>query len=71
MRLSPLRTAATNGLLHHHRMIYDGDCGAIGGMNIDRANRSTRRKPATAPLGPPQISRDQNRDRTRAAAVGS
>jgi hypothetical protein len=51
--------------------IEDGDCGAIGGMKIDRGNRSTRRKPAQAPLCPPQIPHDQTRARTRAAAVGS
>jgi hypothetical protein len=28
----------------------DGDCGEIGGMKIGRENRSTRRKPAPAPL---------------------
>jgi hypothetical protein len=32
------------------RMIF----GAIGGMNIGRGNRSTRRKPTPAPLCPPQ-----------------
>jgi hypothetical protein len=37
------------------RMIGDGDCGEIGGMNIGRGNRSTRRKPTSAPLCPPQI----------------
>jgi hypothetical protein len=52
-------------------MIGEGDCGAIGGMKIGRGNRSTRRKPAPAPLYPPQISLDQTRDRTRVAAVGS
>jgi hypothetical protein len=36
-------------------MISDGDCGEIGGTKIGRGNRSTRRKPATAPLCPPQI----------------
>jgi hypothetical protein len=35
-----------------------------------RGNRSTRRKPAPAPLCPPQIPLDQTRDWTRAAAVG-
>jgi hypothetical protein len=40
------------------RMIGEGDCGEIGGMKIGRGNRSTRRKPAPAPLCPPQISRD-------------
>jgi hypothetical protein len=52
-------------------MIGEGDCGAIGGMKIGKENRSTRRKPAPAPLCPPQIQLDQTRDRTRAAAVGS
>jgi hypothetical protein len=49
----------------------DGDCGAIGGMKIGRGNRSTRRKPAPAPLCPPQNPHDQTRARTRAAAEGS
>jgi hypothetical protein len=31
-------------------MIGDGDCGESGGMKIDRGIRSTRRKPAPAPL---------------------
>jgi hypothetical protein len=51
-----------------------GDCdddGEFGGMKIGRGNRSTRRKPAPAPLGPPQIPLDQTRARTWAAAVGS
>jgi hypothetical protein len=52
-------------------MIDDGDCGAIGGMKIGKKNRSTRSSPAPAPLYPPQIPHDQNRARTRAAAVGS
>jgi hypothetical protein len=52
-------------------MIGEGDCGAIGGMKIDRESRSTRRKPAPAPLCPPQIPLDQTRDQTQAAAVGS
>jgi hypothetical protein len=43
------------------------DDGEFGGMKISRGNRSTRRKPAPAPLCPPQIPHD----RTRAAAVGS
>jgi hypothetical protein len=62
---------ATSGLLHKPQMIDDGDCGAIGGMTIGRGNRSTRRKPASGPLCPPQIPHDQTRDRIRAAAVGS
>jgi hypothetical protein len=52
-------------------MIDDGDCGAVGGMKTDRGNRSTRGKPAPAPLCSPQIPIDQTRARTRAAAVGS
>jgi hypothetical protein len=31
-------------------MIDEDDCGAIGGMKIGRGNRSTRNKPAPAPL---------------------
>jgi hypothetical protein len=49
----------------------DYDDGEFGGMNIGRENRSTRRKPAPAPLCPPQISLDRIRDRTQAAAVGN
>jgi hypothetical protein len=64
-------TAATSGLFYQPQMIGEGDCGAIGGMKIGKGNRSTRRKPALAPLCPPQIPLDQTRDRTRAAAVGS
>jgi hypothetical protein len=57
--------------LYQPQMI-DGDCGATGGMKIGMGNRSTRRKPAPAPLCPPQkIPHDQTRARTRAAAVGS
>jgi hypothetical protein len=50
-----LGTAATSGLLYKPQMIYEDNCGAIGGMKIGRGNRSTRRKPAPAPLCPPQI----------------
>jgi hypothetical protein len=69
--LCPLGSAATSGLLYQPQMIDEGDCGAIGGMKIGRGNRSTRRKPAPAPLCPPQIPHDQTRARTRAAVVGS
>jgi hypothetical protein len=50
-----------------------GDCedGEFGGMTIGRESRSTRRKPAPAPLCPRQIPLDQTRGRTRAAVVGS
>jgi hypothetical protein len=53
------------------QIIDEGDCGVIGGMKIGRGNRSTRRKPAPAPLCPPEIPLEQTRARTRAAAVGS
>jgi hypothetical protein len=52
--LKSLGTAATSGLLYKPQMIDEGDCGAIGGMKIGRGNRSTERKPAPAPLCPPQ-----------------
>jgi hypothetical protein len=71
VRLSPLGTAATVGLLYQPQMIDDGDCGPIGGIRFGRENRSTRRKPTPAPLCPPQIPHDQTLARTRAAAVGS
>jgi hypothetical protein len=67
--LSPIGTAATSGLFYKPHMIDEGDCGAIGGMKIGRGNRSTRRKPASAPLCPPQIPHDQTRARTRAAVL--
>jgi hypothetical protein len=70
VRLSPLGTSTTVGLLYQPRMI-DDDNGVVGGMRIGRGNRSTRRKPAPVPLCPPQIPHDLTWDRTRAAAVGS
>jgi hypothetical protein len=71
VRLGPLGTAATIGLLYQPQMTDDGDCGAAGGMKIGRGNRSTRRKSAPAPLCPPQIPHDQIRARTRPSAVGN
>jgi hypothetical protein len=53
-----LGTAATTGLLYQPQMIGDGDRGEIGEIKIGRGNRSTRRKPALAPLRPPQIQHD-------------
>jgi hypothetical protein len=63
VRLSPLGTAATTGLLYRPQMIDDGGCGAVGGMRIGKGNRSTRRKHAPAPLRPPQIPHDQTPSR--------
>jgi hypothetical protein len=71
VRLSPLGTAATTGLMYQAQMIDDGDCEAIRGMKIGRGNRSTREKPVAVPLCPPQIPQYLTRARTRAAAVGS
>jgi hypothetical protein len=50
VRLSPLGTAATTGLLYQPHMIDDGDCGGIGGMRIGRENQSARRKLPSATL---------------------
>jgi hypothetical protein len=63
VRLSPLGTLATVGLLCQPRMI-DDDYGAVGGMRTGRGNEV---------LGEnlPQIPHDLTWDRTRAAAVGS
>jgi hypothetical protein len=44
--------------LYQPQMIDDGDCGAIGGINIGMGNRSTWKKPAPVPLCPPQIPHD-------------
>jgi hypothetical protein len=67
--MGPLGTSATEWPIVPTPGDYDD--GEFGGMQIDRGNRSTRRKPAPAPLCPPQISLDQTRARTRAAALGS
>jgi hypothetical protein len=64
-KLGPLGTSATEWPIVPAPGDYDD--GEIGGMKIGRGNRSTRRKPAPAPLCP----LDQTRARTRAAAVGS
>jgi hypothetical protein len=71
VRLSPLGTEATTGILYQHRMTDDDECGAVGGMRIGTGNRSTLIKLTPAPLCPPQIPHDLTWDRTRAAAVGS
>jgi hypothetical protein len=68
-KLGPLGTSATEWPIVPTPGDYDD--GEVGRMKIDRGNRITRRKPAPAPLCPPQISLDQTRTRTRAAAVGS
>jgi hypothetical protein len=65
--MGPLGTAATDWPI----VPAPGDDGEFGGMKIGRGNRSTRRKPAPAPLCPPQIPLHPTRARTRAAAVGS
>jgi hypothetical protein len=52
--LGPLGTSATEWPI----VPAPGDCdddGEFGGMKIGRGNRSTRRKPAPAPLCSPQI----------------
>jgi hypothetical protein len=67
-KLGPLGTSATYWPI----VPAPGDCedGEFDGMN-GRGNRSSRRKPAPAPLCPPQIPLDQTRDWTRDASVGS
>jgi hypothetical protein len=62
VQLGPLGTAATDWPIVPAPGDYDDE--EFGGMN-------GRRKPAPAPLCPPQIPLDETRDRTRAAAVGS
>jgi hypothetical protein len=48
VRLSPLGTLATVGLLYQPRMIDDDDYGAVGGMRIGRENRRTLRNGTAA-----------------------
>jgi hypothetical protein len=66
-KLDPLGTSATEWPIVSAPGDYDD--GESGGMKIGRGNRSTRRKPAPAPLCPPQILLDQTRARTRAVFV--
>jgi hypothetical protein len=47
----------------------DDECGAVGAMRIVSGNRSTRRKPISMPLCPPQSQRDLTWARTQTAAV--
>jgi hypothetical protein len=56
------------GLLYQPLMI--DNYGAVGGMRIGRGNGSTRRKPATVQLFPPQIPYDLTQARTRACRCG-
>jgi hypothetical protein len=51
-------------------MMDDDECGAVDGM-IGMGKGSTRRRPASAPLCPPQIPHELTQAGTRAAAVGS
>jgi hypothetical protein len=55
-RLGPLGTSATEWPLVPAPDDYDDR--EFGGMKIGKENRSTRRKPAPAPLCPPQIPLD-------------
>jgi hypothetical protein len=59
---SPLGTSATNSPTVP---APDDDCGAVGGMRTGRGHRNTRRKPASVPLGPPQIPHDLTWARSR------
>jgi hypothetical protein len=67
-KLGPNGTSATEWPIVPAPGDYDGE---FGGKTIGRGNCSTPRKPAPAPLRPPQIPLDQTRARTRVAAVGS
>jgi hypothetical protein len=68
--LGPLGTSATKWPI----VPAPGDCDdeeEFGGMKTGRRNRSIRRKPAPAPLYPPQIPLARPGLEPRAAAVGS
>jgi hypothetical protein len=68
VQLGPLVTATINRPI----VLAPGDYDAreIGRMMIGKGNRSTRRKPASVPLCPPQ-NPHAARTRTRTDAVGS
>jgi hypothetical protein len=69
-----VQTGSTQHIGHFWPIVpAPGDCedGEFGGMKIGGGNRNTRRKPAPAPLCPPQITLDQTWAQTRAAAVRS
>jgi hypothetical protein len=66
--LGPLGTSATE--LPIVPAPGDYDDGEFDGMTIGRGNQSTRRKPAPAPLCPPQIPLDQTRIRTLGRRCG-
>jgi hypothetical protein len=68
-KLGPLCTSATEWPIVPAPGDYDD--GEFGGMKIGRGKRNTPRKPAPAPLCPPQIPLEQTRFLTRASAVGS
>jgi hypothetical protein len=63
--MGPLGTSATEWPIVLAPGDYDDE--EFGKMKIGRGNRSTRRKPAPAPLCPPQIPLDE----TRGANPGS
>jgi hypothetical protein len=67
--MGPLGTSATEWPIVPAPGDYDD--GEFCEIKIGRGNRSTRRKPAPAPLCSPQIPLDQTVARTRAAAMGS
>jgi hypothetical protein len=66
VQLGPLGTAAISRLIVPAPADFDDE--EIGRMMIGRGNRSTRRKPASVPLCPPQTPHAA-RMATRAAAV--
>jgi hypothetical protein len=57
--MGPLGTSATEWPIVPAPGDYDD--GDFGGIKTGSGNRSTRRKPAAAPLCPPQIPLDQTR----------
>jgi hypothetical protein len=59
-----VHTGSTRHVGHFWPIVpVPGDCedGEFGGMKIGIENRNTRRKPAPAPLSPPQIPFEQIR----------
>jgi hypothetical protein len=67
-KLGSLRISATSGLSYLPQVIVED--GEFGGMKIGRGNQSTWRKPAPAPLCPPQIPLNQTWVQTRRCRGG-
>jgi hypothetical protein len=61
VRLSPLGMLTIRGPIAPAPDDDADECGAVGGMRVDRGNRNTEGKPALVQFYPPQITYDLTR----------